>query len=229
MTYPDFAIDRTLLAQARQVLQAYPRVYWLLGGAGAGKTTLCQTLAEQDEVLIYDMDAHIYGSYHARFTPTQHPVNAQWQAAPNGLAWLLAMPWEVFKAFNQAALPEYLTLFGEDLAGYDPAIPLVVDGGLVNPALLAEALPASHIICLTNPGMESATLWEGSEARLQMKAMVTQLEAPENAWEKFLAFDAALTANVNAEAQTAGIPICSRLEHPTVSALAACVAAQWGW
>ena len=110
-----FVVNEALLAAAKAKFANRPRVYWLVGGSGSGKTTLCQALAQQYNLPIYDMDAHIYGEYHGRFSPSRHPVNSQWAAAPNGLAWLLEMSWAEFDAFNQAAVPEYLDLLAEDL------------------------------------------------------------------------------------------------------------------
>jgi shikimate kinase len=45
-------------------------LYWILGGAGSGKTSICQHLSTQFGLPVYDMDAHIYGTYHSRFSPT---------------------------------------------------------------------------------------------------------------------------------------------------------------
>ena len=63
-----FTVNKTLLAQARESLQQKKKLYWIVGGAGSGKTTICKVLSEQFNIPIYDMDTHIYGSYHSRFT-----------------------------------------------------------------------------------------------------------------------------------------------------------------
>src|SRR5512139_217497 len=110
-----FTIDHQLLTQARASLSERKRLYWIVGGAGSGKTSVCQFLSTQFGLLVYDMDAHIYGDYHGRFTEERHPVNWAWSTAENGLAWLLDMSWEEFDGFNQAALPEYLDLLASDL------------------------------------------------------------------------------------------------------------------
>jgi len=195
-----------------------------VGGAGSGKTTICQTLAKTYGLPVYDMDAHIYGDYHGRFSPTRHPVNSQWAAAPNGLAWLLQMTWEEFDAFNQAAVPEHLDLLAEDLAQMGPNASILIDGGIANPGLIAQVLPTNQIVCLARPGRSSAEIWSESEERLGMKEMVDQLPNPEQAWQRFLEFDALINQTILQECLANNITICSRTETESVADLAQRVA-----
>lgn len=215
-----FTKTTDLLKNARTVFQRYPQVYWIVGGAGSGKTTICQALSSQYSLPIYDMDAHIYGEYHGRFSPSRHPVNSQWAAAPNGLAWLLAMSWAEFDAFNKAAVPEYLDLLAEDLEKLPPEAGLLIDGGIVNTAVVAQAFPASQMVCLSRPGMSSRDVWQETPARLEMKAMFDYLPEPENMWQKFLEFDEKINQTILHESQTANLPICIRSETDSVALLA---------
>jgi hypothetical protein len=201
MTFP---IDYELLAHARTKLAGRP-LLWIVGGAGAGKTTLCHALSAQHGLPVYDMDAHIYGSYHGRFDPVRHPANTAWSTAPDGLAWLLGMPWEEFDAFNRAALPEYLDLFVEDLDALAPSTTLLVDGGICTPALLCQAVPVDKIICLPAPAKSSAAVWEQDPERLAMKDALAHLPDPEAAWRTFLDFDARITQTISEECLNCGI------------------------
>ena len=70
-----FPVNSDLLAHARDVLSGREKLFWIVGGAGSGKTTICSLLSKRYALPVYDMDAHIYGSYHTRFTPERHPVN----------------------------------------------------------------------------------------------------------------------------------------------------------
>lgn len=219
-----FVINDALLAAAKTVFANRPHVYWLVGGAGSGKTTLCQALASQHNLPIYDMDAHIYGEYHGRFSPSRHPVNSQWAAAPNGLAWLLAMSWAEFDAFNQAAVPEYLDLLAEDLDKLPADAGLLIDGGIVNTAVAAQAFPASQMVCLSRPGPSSSDVWQETPARLEMKAMFDYLPEPETMWQKFLEFDEKINQTILQESQLAHIPVCRRAETDSVDGLARRVA-----
>ena len=89
-----FNIDQTLLENVRTLLSGRASIYWLVGGAGSGKTIVSNKLSQDFGLSVYEMDAHIYGDYHARFNPKIHPVNTAWAAAPNGLDWLLSMSWD---------------------------------------------------------------------------------------------------------------------------------------
>ncbi|MCB8925108.1 MAG: hypothetical protein H6652_05730 [Ardenticatenaceae bacterium] len=221
-----FVVNEALLAAANTKLANRPNVYWLVGGSGSGsgKTTICQALAQQYNLPIYDMDAHIYGEYHSRFSPARHPVNSEWAAAPNGLAWLLEMSWAEFDAFNQAAVPEYLDLLAEDLEKLPLDAGLLIDGGIVNTAVAAQAFPASQMVCLSRPGFTSSEVWQETPERLEMKAMFDQFPNPEKMWQKFLDFDAKINQTILHESQSAQIPICIRAEAASVALLAQRVA-----
>jgi len=214
-----FEADHDLLAHARAILERRERLYWLVGSAGAGKTRICAELSAQLGLPVYDMDAHIYGAYHGRFT-TRHPVNRAWAAAPNGLAWLLGMTWEEFDQFNQAALSEYLDLLAADLDNPAYAHGVLIDGGVCNPALLAQAIPPAQIVCLAAPDLSSEQVWQADGERGEMKAFIKQLPQPEEMWRKFLAFDARITATILQESRASGIPICARSAGETAAAFA---------
>ncbi len=215
-----FTINRGLLLQVRNSLCRQKNLYWILGGAGSGKTTICKALSEKLDIAIYDMDAHIYGSYHSRFTEEKHPVNTAWANAENGLAWLLNMTWDEFNSFNQAALPEYLQLLAEDLNKLNTNSPILIDGGISNPALLTEAISPQQISCLARPERASAEIWEESEERRSMKGFIYQLPNPEKAWHNFLEFDKLITATILKEAHEKNITIFSRNEKDSIDEFA---------
>lgn len=202
-----FDINHDLLAQARAVLWKRDRLVWIVGGAGSGKTTLCRSLSDRFDVTVYDMDAHIYGAYHGRFAPQRHPVNTAWASAPDGLAWLLDMSWERFDSFNRAALVEYLDLLAQDLRALDAHTFVVIDGGICNPALLAQALPPHQILCLARTDQSSQDIWEGSAERIAMRDSLSHLPDPGATWQKFLDFDARITATILRESIESGIDV----------------------
>ncbi|OGO30213.1 MAG: hypothetical protein A2Z16_02990 [Chloroflexi bacterium RBG_16_54_18] len=173
-----FAVNMGLLDQVGDRLRALGDVYWIVGGAGSGKTTVCRLLSDLRDLPVYDMDARIYGSYHSRFNPQRHPVNWAWSQSPDALAWLLDMSWDEFNHFNQAASPEYLDLLAEDLAALQPHDCVLVDGGISNPGLLSRVIPTQHIVCLAVDGSESAQVWEREADRQAMKEAVFRLPHP---------------------------------------------------
>ena len=215
-----FTINIDLLLQSRESLSGRKNLYWIVGGSGSGKTTICNALSEKLDIPIYDMDAHIYGDYHGRFTEETHPINKAWVNAENSLAWLLNMTWEEFNAFNQAALPEYLHLLSEDMEKRSSNRPILIDGGISNPALLAEAISPQQIICLARPGHTSAEVWTESEERRSMQDFVFQLPEPEKAWHNFLEFDKMITITMSKEAQEKNIVVLPRKEKDSVSKFA---------
>jgi hypothetical protein len=227
-TFMKYPINKKLLAQARDTLSQRANLYWIVGGAGAGKTTVCKIISERFGIPLYDMDAQIYGAYHGRFTPERHPVNYAWTSAPNGLEWLLHMSWDEFNSFNQATLPEYLDLLIEDVRSADQESPLLIDGGICNPGLLAQALPARQIVCLANPKLSSEDIWEGNEERQQMKTFVDQLPNPDQLWQTFLEFDRMITRTTLQECKISNIPVCTWSEKESPVELAVRVAEALG-
>ncbi len=200
-----FPVNPDLSAHARDVLSGREKLFWIVGGAGSGKTTICSILSKRYAFPVYDMDAHIYGSYHARFTPERHPVNMEWSTSENGLAWLLGLSWDEFNSFNQAALPEYLDLLAEDLTDSSPGSPLLIDGGISNPGLIAQVIPTRQIVCLSAPS--DVNVWESADRR-SMKDAINQLPNPEEAWLKFLDFDKQITRTIERECQENNISMC---------------------
>jgi hypothetical protein len=223
-----YAINQDHLSHARATLSKRDSLYWIVGGAGSGKTTICHALAASHGIPVYDMDAHIYGAYHGRFTEQRHPVNKAWSSSQNGLAWLLAMSWEEFDNFNRAALPEYLDLLGEDLQNINPDGTLLIDGGICNPAIIAQVMPTEQIICLSMPERPSSDIWQESDDRLAMKDAIYQLPNPGEAWRKFLEFDGRITGTILKECQENNISVCSRGAAEKVDAFAQRVGAILG-
>ena len=218
-----FNIDQTLLTQARSTLSKYKKLYWLLGGSGSGKTTISQALSTKFSIPIYDMDAHIYGTYHERFTEEKHPANKAWANAENGMAWLLKMSWGEFYNFNQAALPEYLDLLAEDMRSVNPNATLLIDGGIWHPALLAQVMPLQQMICITT-AQSSIEIWEGNPERYTLREMFNNFPEPDTSWQKFLEFDEKITETSVKESRESNISVCSRGRTESVDEFAKKVA-----
>jgi len=223
-----FTINNDLLTQSRASLFTRERLYWVVGGAGSGKTTICRALSARFNIPVYDMDAHVYGAYHGRFTPERHPVNQAWSTAKDGLVWLLDMSWDEFDSFNRAALPEYLDLLAQDLDADKPNASVLIDGGICNPALVAQVIPTRQMVCLTVPDRPSAKIWQETAERSSMKETISQLTEPEEAWRRFLEFDERITNTILKECEENGISVCSRGETESVDRFAERVAHELG-
>jgi hypothetical protein len=224
-----FTLDEHLLAQCRAELSRRGGLRWLVGGSGSGKTTAARAIAASTGVPVYDMDEHIYGTYHRRFDPVRHPANSAWAAAPNGLRWLLEMSWQQFDEFNHVALVEYLDLLAADLAPTDPASRVLVDGGVCNPAILSRVIPAEQIVCIQGLQLDRAHVWTQDAGRLAMKDAVDALESPQASWATFLDFDARITHAVIRESRDSGIAVHARTESDSADATAAAIVGLLGW
>jgi hypothetical protein len=222
-----FDINYDLLEQSRITLLKRENLYWIIGGAGSGKTVISRSLSERYNIPVYDMDACVYGTYHSRFTQEHHPVNSAWASSQNGLAWLLDMTWDEFNNFNRAALVEYLNLMSEDICMSYPNARLIIDGGVCNPSILTQVLSPHQIICLAMPEQSSTDIWEGIDERKSMKESVCQLPNPKEAWKKFLEFDGKITSTILKECRESDINILSRDTNESVGELTSRAADAW--
>ncbi|MFZ2487696.1 MAG: hypothetical protein WAZ19_06195 [Anaerolineae bacterium] len=219
-----FPLNEALLVKARAVLLSRRGVRWIVGGSTAGKSTLCQWLAAQYDLPVYDMDAHIFGTYHARLDPLRHPASIAWFRAEDPLGWALSLSLDEWYHLNRAAHAEYLDLLADDLQDTDPVMPLLIDGGVTNPSLLARVLPVEQIACLTIPPELSTYQWENDPLRVEMKQAILAITHLPDAWTKFLAMDQQIHRIINNESQQAGIARFARGDYATPQALAAAVA-----
>ncbi|MEZ6187840.1 MAG: hypothetical protein R3F62_22875 [Planctomycetota bacterium] len=223
-----FQPNQELLQRAGTILADFDQIYWVLGGAASGKSTVCRAIAKQTAVSVYDMDAHIYGAYMGRYTPERHPASLAWFTAVNPLAFILSRSTTEFDNLNRAANVEYLDLFAEEMAQTRPQGPLLVDGGLTHPSVLAQVLPTERIVCLGVETAVSQHAWNHDPERAEMKQSVLNLPDGTTAWAQFLAFDQQINETMLAESKTAGIKIYRRAAPTTVTELAGSVVDYFG-
>jgi hypothetical protein len=223
-----FCVDQQLLVKARRILTNRSKVYWIIGGSGAGKSTVCREIAAAYGIPIYDMDAHVFDDYPQRCTGERHPALSAWFSAPDPFAWMLGLPENDFVDFNRAANAEFLDLLADDLAGTAPDQSLVIDGWITHPSLVVQVAPPGQIVCLEIAASTSAKAWEEHPDRRFMKEMVWRLPHPEQAWKRFLHTDALMTRTILDESRANGIRICHRDESTPVSATVAEVVTHLG-
>ena len=214
-----FAPNLDILADVRTRLSAFEQIRWVIGGAGSGKSTICRAISARLGLTVYDMDEHIFGLYMGRYSWQRHPASKSWFSAENSLEWAVGLPLDEFDSLNRAANIEYLDLFAEDMASRAPDTPLLVDGGITHPSILAQALPGERILCLGLKPEQSALAWNTDPDRQPMKQMVLDLKSETATWEKFLAQDRQITETIQRESQAAGITIVPRLPGGSVESL----------
>ncbi|MDM8519541.1 hypothetical protein QUF64_05785 [Anaerolineales bacterium HSG6] len=199
-----------LLAQAKQILSAYKKIYWVIGGACSGKSTLCRMIAQKIDIPVYDMDEYIFGTYMPRYTEVRHPVSKAWFSAENGLDWVLSLSGADFEVLNRAANAEYIDLFAQDVRRYSVQDWLLVDGGISYPAILAQAFPVGQIACLYLPPHESRQIWETAVERQPMREMILDLPEGDKKWQTFLGHDKHIAEQCWHESKAENIPLFVR-------------------
>lgn len=198
-----FTASPALIDNARAVL-AGRRLRWLIGGSGSGKTTIARALSARTGVPVYDMDEAVFGRF--RFDPDRHPATTAWFTAANPLHWMLSQPWSEFDALYRAANAEALDLLAGELAGR-PDEPLLVDGGIAHPFVLARAVPARRILCLERDEPQRAAEWDTAAGRAPMKAEILALPDGAALWARFLDYDRRMTETIGRQSRTCGIRV----------------------
>lgn len=177
---------------------------WLIGGSGAGKSTISRAAAARAGVPVYDMDEAFFGRFVV--DPERHPATTAWFSAANPLGWMLSLPWAEFDALYRATNAEMIDLLAADLAG-KPDEPLLIDGGITHPSVLARAIPSERILCLERAEAERALEWDTAVGRAEMKASVLALPDGGVMWQRFLEYDRRMTETIGRESREWGIRV----------------------
>jgi hypothetical protein len=223
-----FPIDVSLLARASEALGPRRRTWFVVGGAGTGKTTVCAEVSHRAGIPVLDMDARIYGSWHGSFDPLRHPASHAWSTAPDPLAWQLALDPDAFVAFHAAEAAEALDLLVDELGAIEPGAPLLVDGGFGRPLVLAEAVPPTRIACLSIPARLRQAVWTVAPERRGFLDVIASVSTVAGPVEAFLALGERLDEEILRDAGLTGITVLERDEDTTVAMLAARLTAALG-
>ncbi len=207
-------MPRQLIDAARSALWSRTHLRWLIGGSGSGKSTVAQAIGARTGILVYDMDAAVFGG-RFRFDPLCHPATTAWFTADNPLHWMLSQPWAEFDALYRAANAETLDLLADDLAGR-PDEPLLIDGGITHPSVLTQVIPAARIICLERDEAQRAAEWHTSPTRTPMRDEILALPDGAALWRRFLEYDRQMTETIGRESRACGIQILRWGEGDTV-------------
>ena len=222
-----FPLNEVLIAKAHAIMAPRRDVYWIIGAACAGKSTVCRRLADKTGIAVYDMDEHFYGSYMSCYRQERHPAAKTWFSAPNPLAWALSLSWEEFNALNRAALAECLDLFADDLTT-DGERRLLVDGGITHPAVLTRVILPDNVFCIETTAADRVRAWETAKDRAEMRSWVLALPNAAAMWQKFLCFDEMIAQTIAVESHECGIRTFPRDEATSVDELANTIAAHFG-
>ncbi len=223
-----FEINQELITRAREILYGRGNIFWIIGGACSGKSTISRIIAETRGIARYDMDEHIFGGYMGLYTPERHPASTAWFTAPDPFVWAFSLPWEEFNALNRAANAEYLDLLATELALQDQDQPLLIEGGITHPAILAQVISPGQVVCLEISEQKRLRTWENAPERAEMKSWLHALPDPEQQWHKFLDLDKKMSQIIVNESQAEGIKIVYREENASVAELASKITAGLG-
>lgn len=219
MMPPAFEVDRALLREAAERLASVRGLRWVIGGACSGKSAVCRTISRWTDTPVYDMDEHVYGRFLSRYSASRHPASTAWFKRGDGLAWVLSLPWEAFDALNRATNAEFLDLVAQDLAERFGDRPVLVDGGITHPSVLAAAVDPARIACLTVDDAESRRIWAEDDDRAGMRRAVEGLPDGAERWATFLTFNERMSATIDREAREEGIAVFARAPGVSVEEL----------
>ena len=211
-----FELNDQLLKEAQSVLFDRDDIYWIIGGAGSGKSTISRVLAERCRIPIFDMDEYVFGRWMTRYNRERHPASIAWFTAPNPLDWALSLSWIDFDSLYQAANAEYLALLAEDYQNGAVRGPHLIDGGITHPSVLVQAVNPARVVCLAASHSSAAEIWTSSGERLAMKVQIMALEDGPGKWAKFLEFDRLMTKTIIKQSRQENIETIFRYKETEV-------------
>jgi len=222
-----FSPNHGLLQAVVNRLAGERRIFWLLGASCTGKTTISKCLAASNNMALCDMDARIFGDYVGKYTETAHPASCAWLKRADALQWALSLSWDEFNHLNEATNVEILDLFSQEVQASAETRPIVVDGGLSHPYLLAQVLPVDNLLCIQRDEAARAATWECDENKLQMRDMVLALPDGRNLWDSFRHFDRMIARTMEDQCRQAGIRFVEALEEPSMDRAVAAIVQSW--
>ena len=218
-----FEVDRALIREAAGRLAPVRGLRWVIGGACSGKSSVCQTISRWTGIPVFDMDEHVYGHYASRYSASRHPASSAWYKRTDALAWVLSLPWEAFDDLNRATNAEFLDLVARDVSERHAGQPVLVDGGITHPSVLAEVVDPTRIACLTVADAESRRIWKEDDARSGMRRAVEGLPGGAERWARFLTFNERMSATIDREAREQGIAVIARAPGASIEELSRAV------
>jgi hypothetical protein len=233
-----FPVDEALLAEAATRLRGHPRLRFVMGGAGTGKSSVCRQLHATMGAPVIDMDARMYGTWGDRWDPVRHPANSAWLGTADPLAWQLDLAPEAFLQFHAAATAEALDLLADELGEFgqigqvgatDDGGAVLVDGDFGCLAVVARAVPPGSIVCLALPPGGSEAVWTSDPGRLGFLEAVAAVNAMPDPVARFLACDAALSERMVADATTTGATVIARSADTPLAVTAGLAASALGF
>ena len=216
----------SLLKIAAERLADKDHIYWLLGASCTGKTSACNHLASTGAAIL-DMDSRIFGSYLEKYSETRHPASCAWLKRTDAMQWVLSLSLEEFGNLNEATNVEILDLFAEEVQDRAETTPLVVDGGLSYPHLLARVLPVDNVLCLQREEEKRAATWECDENKLRMKNMVLALPDGQNLWNTFRHCDETIARTIEDQCRESGIRFVEIMEKQSMADVASTIVRLW--
>lgn len=202
-------------------------VRWIVGGTGAGKSTLTQLLADRYDVAVYRGDRAEH-DWLDRCTPRRHPHFAALRDLPPGGMWHDRTPHQVFRSMPSLH-GETIGFVVDDLLALPDAPVVLVDYFGILPRYLAPLLrtPDQAAVLLPTPAFRESALATRYADPARSRAN-WGTENPADALTKRLARDALWDEEVRRQAPLHGLDVTVIDGTVPVSDLADRIATRFG-
>ena len=224
-----YKVDERMVAACRDALWDDERVWWVIGGACSGKSSVCRAIQRQTGVAVVDMDAEVYGGYGERLDPDRHPAMSTWFSVPDPFGWMLGMSLEAFEQVTRTIDVEMLSLFAEDMGRRAADARMLVDGGLWHASVVARVMPARRVVCMATTPERSAEIWNSDSERAEIRQSVQSRPDGESLWREWLAHGDASASWTVRDSRAAGIAVIDTLADGSAERSAERVREVFGW
>ena len=205
----------------------FENIFWILGGACSGKSTLAHALCEFSGLHLIDMDARIYGSWVPSYNAECCPENHRWIQQENALEWALGLSDEAYSDHCKKVSREYYQLLSIELGSRDNRKATIIDGGFSSLVPWVLDIQQDNVVCLTIERELAIAEWNSHPDRVGFKREIMTLRNGEQKWERFLELDALISSQLEQEAIALGIPVIFTRRADNLEALVEQLAARW--
>jgi len=205
----------------------FENVFWILGGACTGKSTLATALREYLGLHLIDMDERIYGTWVPLYSAESYPENHHWIHQVNPLEWALGLSDDAYSEHCKKVSGEYFQLLEIELGCRDNQEATIIDGGFNSLVPWIQEIQPGNVICLDIERELAITEWNSHPNRAGFKREIIALSEGEEKWKRFLELDALISSQLVQQANALEIPVISARRADNLGTLVEQLVERW--
>jgi len=199
-------------------------IFWLGGSPCAGKSSICEVLAERHNLRCYHCDV-AFNEHRHRFTPAGQPTLFKWTHTPWDELWM--QPAAVLLDEAIACYREHFDLILQDLRAFPKTIPILAEGNPLLPDRVFDLLrhPRQAIWLVPTAEFQKKCY---PERGAWVQTILSQCTDPDQAFQNWMARDIAFANWITGKATALQLTLLPVDGQRTIAENAELVARHFG-